>query len=87
METEDWRLLGDVEFLKGKNIEPVCGDDLGQYRPNLKRCVFCLDEVKPRERQRWYVPEDKSCCICEKCFNDFREHFSWRLLDGWDVEW
>lgn len=28
-----------------------------------------------------------SCCICEECFNDFKDMFHWRKLDGWDIDW
>ena len=86
---DDWRLLNDVEYLMCAEIEPTDPEELQAHRPELTHCVFCWDFVPGPAAylQWWYVPLDKSCCICEKCFSDFRERFRWKLLDGWDIEW
>lgn len=84
---DDWRLLNDVEHLYDCYINPTDGEELSKHLPNLKHCVFCYDLIQDNLNQYWYLPLDQSCCICEKCYNDFKEIFRWKLLDGWDIEW
>lgn len=86
-EKDDWRLLNDVEHLKGKYLAPSDGEELARHAPWLKACAFCWEEARKRPRRRWYVPEDAGCCVCEDCFRDFREPFGWKPLDGWDIDW
>lgn len=83
----DWRLFNDVEYLKKAYINPTDGEEICRYAPHLKRCEFCLEPVHDNLHQWWFVPTDLSCCICEECYNDFKEHFEWKKLDGWDIEW
>ena len=87
IEKDDWRLLNDVEYLKNKYINPTDGEELTKYANHLKKCIFCLDKVKDSLHQGWFIPEDLSCCICEKCYNDFNTFFNWKQLDGWDIDW
>ena len=87
IEKKDWRLLNDVEYLKNKAINPTDGEDITQYVKYLKKCIFCWEEVKDTPYQCWFIPEDLSCCICEECYNDFKELFNWKKLDGYDIEW
>lgn len=87
IDKEDWRLLNEVQHLKNQEVDPVDGEDIIEHLPRLKYCQFCWDKVADDKNGFWYLPLDKSCCICENCFNDFRELFKWRLLDGWDIEW
>lgn len=37
--------------------------------------------------EKWFLPQDLSCCICEECYNDFKDEFKWKKLDGWDLDW
>ena len=83
----DWRFLHVGHDLKRKEINPTDGEEIGYYAPNLDHCAFCRTRVQYTRRQRWFVPTDLSCCICEECFYDFREMFQWRELDGWDIKW
>lgn len=84
---DDWRLLNDVAYLKGKYLNPTSGGEISSKAPHLKKCVFCWDEVDKTAYSFWFVPEDISCCICEDCYNDFKEMFEWKDLDGWDIDW
>ena len=86
-EKDDWRLLNDVEHLKEMELTPTDGEDVANYAPDLKSCVFCFEKVVSDPHQRWFVPGDLSCCICEKCYNDFKDTFHWKKLDGWDLDW
>lgn len=89
IDKDDWRLMNDVGYLMNAEIDPVGYEEIVTYRPQIKHCVFCWEQVpqKLSYYQTWYVPLDKSCAICENCFKDFREQFNWKLLDGYDVEW
>ncbi|MDE6924087.1 MAG: hypothetical protein K2P59_02340 [Acetatifactor sp.] len=87
-EKDDWRLeVKDAESLKSECINPTDGEEIVKYAPHLKSCFFCWEEVRDTPLQRWFIPENVSCCICEECYNDFKEVFGWKLLDGWDIEW
>lgn len=87
IEKDDWRLLNNVEYLKGLSINPTDGEELAKHMPHLKKCIFCWNKVNGKSYQAWFIPEDMSCCICEECYNDFKEMFKWRRLDGWDIDW
>lgn len=84
---KDWRLMKDVEFLKGVEVNPTDGEEIVNNAPHLKQCIFCSDEVMDNLYQRWFLPIDCKSCICEKCYSDFNELFGWKTLDGWDIEW
>lgn len=84
---DDWRLLNVDDDLFYREINPTDGEELGLHAPGLSHCAFCWTQVSHTRHQWWYVPTELSCCICEKCFRDFREMFHWRELDGWDIEW
>ena len=85
-EKDDWRLLHDTVHLKKQYVNPINGNSILQKLPSLHHCIFCWDTVEKRIYDRWYLPIDQSCCICEDCFQDFRALFQWKLLDGWDLE-
>ena len=88
VEKDDWRLqINDVEYLKNKYINPTDGAEITEHMPYHKKCVFCWDKVENTHHQWWFMPEDMSCCICEECYNDFKDLFEWKPLDGWDIDW
>lgn len=87
-EKDDWRLLHEeVGYLKNAYINSTDGEEICIHAPQLKHCNFCLEQVQNDSHQWWFVPEDISCCICKECYNDFKEMFSWKDLDGWDIKW
>ncbi len=87
VEKDDWRLLNDIENLKSVYMHPTDGKEIRMHAPHLKRCKFYLDKVHDHLHQWWYVTEDLSECICEECYNDLKDAFAWRELDGWDIDW
>ena len=87
IEKDDWRLLNDVEHLYNKEIVPTDGEEIFHHMLELKKCIFCLNPVENTRHSFWYLPINKSCCICEECYEDFKDMFHWKLLDGWDIEW
>ncbi len=87
IQKDDWRLLNNVEYLKKAYINPTDGEEICKQAPYLKYCIFCSAPVQNNCHQWWFIPLDLSCCICEKCYNDFKEDFIWKELDGWDIDW
>ena len=75
VEKDDWRMLNDVDYLENMEINPTDGEDITKYVPNLKKCIFCWNEVRDDRHQFWYIPTDISCCICDNCYYDFKEQF------------
>ncbi len=87
-EKEDWRLsVNSGALLQKACMNPTDGEEISKHAPQITRCEFCLEPVQNNPYQWWFVPSDLSCCICETCFNDFKEMFEWRKLDGQDIEW
>lgn len=82
---DDWRLLNDVEYLKCKYMNPTDVEEITKQVPDLEKCIFCWSKVQDSPNQRWFIPEDMSCCVCEDCYHDFKEMFRWKELDGWDI--
>lgn len=80
-------LLHSREHLKEADINPTDGEEIYKHTTQFKYCEFCLEPVQNCAYQWWFIPTDFSCCICDCCFNTFREMFKWRLLDGWDIDW
>ena len=88
LENDDWRLLSvEADELMYRDIDPTDGEELGLHARHLTHCAFCWTPVERTRHQRWFIPEEQTCCICENCFRDFRELFHWNELDGWDLEW
>lgn len=87
VQRDDWRLANTVETLEGAALDPTDGEEIFRYASHLKRCELCLEPVRNTPCQWWFVTADLSCCICETCYNDLKEHFKWKKTDGWDINW
>ena len=89
IEKDDWRLLNDGESIRGQYLDPVSSNDIIEHLPELKHCLFCWDRLpgKLNYEQVWYITSDRENCVCENCFNDFKEYLELKATDGWDVEW
>lgn len=51
MDQDDWRLLNDVEHLRGRYLNPTDGEDICKRAPHLKHCAFCWDQVEDNYHQ------------------------------------
>ena len=89
IDKDDWRLLNDVEFLRGKYLDPVSSNEIVEHLPHLKHCLFCWDKVpeKLNYYQTWYITADRNDCVCKNCFNDFQDYLDLHSTDGNDVVW
>ena len=70
-----------------EKLDGTDGEKIVSHTSHLTACIFCREQVENNPHQWWYVPEDMSCCICEECYQDFKERFQWKELDGWDIDW
>lgn len=82
--SNDWRLLNDVDFLKGQYLEPLTSNEMLELFPNLNHCVFCWEKA-PKEKlpynQIWFVTEKGDSCVCEQCFLDFEDYLDLKQTD------
>ncbi len=79
---DDWRLQGQEKYLTGATLYRRRWT---QTRPNWDHdhCAFCWAEFgaddSPDVLHYGYTDIEEYRWICEKCFQDFRERFSWKL--------
>lgn len=84
---EDRHSVNNIDHLKRNYIKPTNGDKITKYAPYLKHCIFCLSKVNDNLDKCWFVPEDISCCICERCYEKFADMLGWKKSDGGDIDW
>ena len=80
---DDWRRLGQVEYLKGKVLA------FGRYTPpradwDHDHCEFCNGKFSLRvgDLAEGYSANDGYYWICADCYGDFREEFGWTVRSG-----
>ena len=81
---EDWRLLGQEKYLKGKAL---AYRRWKRPRPDWDHdhCEFCgakfMEEPDADTLQEGYCTLDEYHWICPECFRDFREMFGWQVVE------
>jgi hypothetical protein len=83
--TDDWRLQGQERYLTGVTLVHRAWR---QTRPNWRNhdhCAFCWATIADHDgpgilREGWTTLDDYHW-ICDQCFADFRERFSWQIAD------
>jgi len=85
MTLTDWRLQGQEKYLKGVTLVPR------RYRrsapnPNWDHdhCEFCWAKFMVEDAHglhHGYATHDDYRWICEKCFEDFKSMFEWKVVD------
>ena len=78
IDKNDWRLTGQENYLKGKDLI------FSKYKPRSEKwdhdhCEFCFETISeyPSDINEAYCTADKYHWICEECFADFQEMFGW----------
>lgn len=85
-ERSNWRLTGQERYLIGLSLVHK------KYRRYLQNsewdhdhCAFCwakfMVEDCPDVLHRGYATTDEYHWICEKCFEDFKEKFDWKVVE------
>ncbi|MBO7485312.1 MAG: hypothetical protein J6T84_04560 [Spirochaetaceae bacterium] len=75
---KDSRLNGQERYLINAHlIQSNCQEESSKQ----KHCEFCMKEIVFKsEYEKWYATKDRKYWICEKCFEDFKDMFNFRLL-------
>ncbi len=77
---DDWRLMGQENYLKGARLS------LQTYRRpradwDHDHCEFCaakfMEEDLPEVLHEGYTTEDQYHWVCPACFADFKERLEW----------
>lgn len=80
---DDWRVMGQEGYLKGKTLvhrhfdRSICREDFLQ-------CEFCwksLEDAAGKGVLCFFEPLQK-LWVCETCFEDFKAHFDWTVVEG-----
>lgn len=84
IEKNDWRLMGQEEYLMNKELYFV-----PEYKPYCdewehEHCVFCMATIACYEGylHEAYCTTDakQSHWICKACFEDFKSMFGWKII-------
>jgi len=84
---DDWRLAGQEKYLKNVTLVKRA---YRRYPNNPEwdhdHCAFChakfMVEDYPDVLHEGYSTEDEYYWVCEKCVQDFREHFGWMIIES-----
>ena len=82
---DDWRLTGQEAYLAGATL---CWRSYQRYREGWDHdhCEFCFSkfaepDVSPDALHAGYATLDEYRWICQRCFDDFRQRFGWRVVE------
>lgn len=84
VEKDDWRLIGQEKYLVGVTLK------YKRYSPPSEQwdhdhCEFCtkkfMQSDQPDIEPEGYTTEKKGRWICKECFNDFKDLFSWEVIE------
>ena len=79
MNENDPRLTNQKSYLFNVTLK------YSRFMPSLDRdhehCVFCWIKI-PDEVDGGYCTIDENYWICDRCFNDFKEIFQWKVQDN-----
>lgn len=45
-------------------------------------CIFCTEKITTRDNRICYCIPDYSTWICQKCFDDFKVEFNWKIINN-----
>ena len=84
-EASDWRLRGQEKYLTGVTL---VHRPYRRYAANRAwdhdHCAFCwakfMVEDHPDTLHEGYATQDDYFWICERCFQDFRDKFRWKVI-------
>ncbi len=76
----DWRYTGQDKYLFGVQLEK---QNFNSSIRDHDHCEFCFDTFSeaPEDLHEGYCTRDKYHWICKDCFDDFKEKFSWEVIN------
>jgi hypothetical protein len=87
VDPNDWRLHGQEGYLKGVtlSLRTYRGSEANP-RWDHDHCEVCwakfMVEDQPNALREGYCTADEYRWVCAVCFDDFKEHFGWKLAEG-----
>jgi hypothetical protein len=82
---KDSRLTNQEEYLKGVTLFKK---NYARYSEDWDHdhCAFCWTKFAEKDSipdalHQGYTTKDEQHWICEECFQDFKETFSWKVID------
>lgn len=84
IEKNDWRLMGQEKYLKGRKIMKIPYFRWSKTWDH-EHCAFCWDRFSEYDgdlHEGYVTADDKYTWICPECFEDFKEMFQWELVDA-----
>ena len=51
-----------------------------------RHCDFCMEEISIGRQEECYCTVNYNDWICKDCFNDFKKHFEWNVLEGTEAK-
>lgn len=81
LEKNDWRLFHQKDYLMNKELVKSKYTKLSK-KWDHDHCAFCWDKFSENEGDltQGYCTIDRKYWICEECFNDFKEMFSFKVI-------
>lgn len=80
---DDWRLTGQEAFLKGVKLlfkpYPQYSTDCDHDQYEFYSSMFSL---RSGDLSEGYTTENQYRWICTTCFQDFKESFEWKVING-----
>ena len=80
---DDWRNTGQDEYLMGVTLVFKKYTTYSESW-NHDHCEFCMAKFSvliPNCLTEGYNTEDNYRWICKECFEDFKEHFKWKITN------
>ena len=79
LKNNDWRLTDQMDYLFKADLLHMPYIKLSETLDH-DHCEFCWYKIQ-ESSELFYCTTDKNFWICEKCYNDFKDMFQWRVLD------
>lgn len=78
---DDWRYTGQDRYLQAVSLK-YCAFDGKKH--DHEHCGFCFAKFSDLEGDLHvgYTTEDEYHWICEKCFQDFKSLFNWKIINN-----
>lgn len=82
--SNDWRLLNDIDNIKGEYLVAMTGNEIIELYPELKHCTLCWDKVSEERigyNQIWFINQKRDACVCDKCYQHFKGYLGLKEID------
>jgi hypothetical protein len=77
-DSADWRLMGQIRYLFKRDFFYAYYEKDEDW--DHHHCAFCTKRIDDQEK-KFYCTNDQYYWLCEKCYNDFKDMFQFRLLE------